>query len=130
MTLVNPGLSMRQIQRYNTYEYWSDIWSSYPVWTLLPALCVNKQAEINTGNNKNKVHQDFKWIKTITDAVYMNESDVEWSSWIFYTYGKMIALWFFEKSSKHKVIDQQFFLPIRKKIWSSGILFMKKHIKE
>jgi hypothetical protein len=129
MILVNPGISMRQTNRYNKYQYWNDAWSSYPVWTLLPALCVNKNAEINTSSNKNKVQQDFNWIQTITDAVYMNEADFEWSSGIFYSYGKMIALWFFEKSNRHKVIDQQFFFPIRSSTWSTWLLFMKKHIK-
>lgn len=126
---TNPGIAWRQVEKYNKYHYSSDMWSSEKVGTLLPALCVSKTAIINDVNNKNRIVTDFKSLETITENIKVNNWEIEVDKWLFYAYGKSIARWFFEKSSKHKVIGQEFFLPIRASVWWNWLMFIKKHIK-
>lgn len=123
---ANPWSDWKNTEKYNKYHYSNGMWSSEKLGTLLSALCVNKNAVINTPMKRNNIFTYLKWVIPLTDSLYINNSKKEWWA-TFYGYWKVIARWFFEKSNKHNVIDTQYFLPVTWERWG-WLLFIKKYL--
>lgn len=115
----NPGHSLKRINEYNKYHYWTDYGSSYKVGTKMPALCENKNGKINTPNDKYLFNKNLSWVSTITQNIVMKDSQQEWNQPLMLTYAYLKLQWFFDG-------NKTYFQPYKDDFLSIWLRFIAK----
>jgi len=115
----NPGHSLKRINEYNKYHYWTDYGSSYKVGTKMPALCEKKNGNINTPNDKYLYNKNLSWVLNISKEIIIKDAQREGAQPLMLSYAYLKLQWFFSW-------DKTYFMPYKDDALSIALRFIAK----
>lgn len=133
INLWNPSKFMKNsnwVIENNNYLYhgngsWNGSyeWPSVTVWTLLPALCVNNNIDLNSSSTSNKNIKTFKIFNKIEKKLMINDKKDAGRWPIFFAYEMAKVTWFFNYTNYNWFKNVEYFLPINT---GNTLWFIKK----
>jgi hypothetical protein len=109
---------------WDGFGNWKVEWPKNTIWTLLPALCVNKNIELSSSStDKINNSKSFKWFEATDQKLYMNNFKDAGRWHLFYAYETAKITWFFNYTNYNWMKSVEYFLPMRV---SNKLSFIKK----